>query len=129
MALAILPTVVVLVHDNVEHGDRDHRARARLGRRRGRRDGHRPPVAMTAMPQLVSLFNAVGGGAAALIALGDAIHHDGSVPLGQLPVSTTLATVLDLLIGGVTFSGSLVAAGKLQGGSRAGRSCSAAGTG
>ena len=38
---------------------------------------------MTAMPQLVSLFNAVGGGAAALIALGDAIEHAGSVPLGR----------------------------------------------
>ena len=70
---------------------------------------------MTAMPQLVSVLNAVGGGAAALIALADAIGHDGSVPLGQLPVSTTLATVLDLLIGGVTFSGSVVAAGKLAG--------------
>ena len=72
-------------------------------------------VAMTAMPQLVSVLNAVGGGAAALIALADAIHHDGSLPLAQVPVSTTLATFLDLLIGGVTFSGSVVAAGKLAG--------------
>ncbi len=72
-------------------------------------------VAMTEMPQLVSVLNAVGGGAAALIALADAIRHDGSVPLGQLPVSTTLTTFLDLLIGGVTFSGSVVAAGKLAG--------------
>jgi NAD(P) transhydrogenase subunit beta len=37
------------------------------------------------------------------------------VPLGSLPVSTTLTTFLDLLIGGVTLSGSLVAAGKLAG--------------
>jgi NAD(P) transhydrogenase subunit beta len=70
---------------------------------------------MTAMPQLVSVLNAVGGGAAALIALADALHHEGSVPLAQVPVSTTLATFLDLLIGGVTFSGSVVAAGKLAG--------------
>jgi proton-translocating NAD(P)+ transhydrogenase subunit beta len=62
-------------------------------------------VRMTAMPQLVSLFNAVGGGAAALIALGDR------------PASTQAAVtgVLDVLIGMVTFSGSLVAAGKLAG--------------
>jgi NAD(P) transhydrogenase subunit beta len=67
------------------------------------------------MPQLVSVLNAVGGGAAALIALADAIRHDGSLPLAQLPVATTLATSLDLLIGGITFSGSVVAAGKLAG--------------
>jgi len=67
-------------------------------------------VKMTAMPQLVSLFNAVGGGAAALIAFGDALP--GST--GR-PTSTTLATFLDVLIGAVTFSGSLIAAGKLAG--------------
>ncbi|MFG1913161.1 NAD(P)(+) transhydrogenase (Re/Si-specific) subunit beta [Kribbella sp. NPDC048928] len=67
-------------------------------------------VKMTAMPQLVSLFNAVGGGAAALIAFSDALP--GSA--GQ-PVSTTLTTFLDVLIGAITFSGSLVAAGKLAG--------------
>ena len=49
---------------------------------------------MTAMPQLVSLFNAVGGGAAALIAFGDAIDHAGSLHLSRLPVSTTLTTFL-----------------------------------
>ncbi len=72
-------------------------------------------IQMTSMPQLVSLFNAVGGGAAALIAAGDAVSHAGSQPLGQLPIRTTLTTTLDLLIGGVTFSGSLVAGGKLAG--------------
>jgi NAD(P) transhydrogenase subunit beta len=70
-------------------------------------------VQMTAMPQLVSIFNAVGGGAAALIAihdytrLADAVHG--------VPVSTTITTVLDVIIGSVTFSGSIIAAGKLQG--------------
>jgi NAD(P) transhydrogenase subunit beta len=54
-------------------------------------------------------------GAAALIAFGDAIKHAGSVGVGQLPVSTTLTTFLDLLIGGITFSGSLIAGGKLAG--------------
>jgi len=70
-------------------------------------------VKMTDMPQLVSLFNAVGGGAAALIAFGDAVAHIGS--LGDLPMQTSLTTVLDLIIGGITFSGSLIASGKLAG--------------
>jgi NAD(P) transhydrogenase subunit beta len=66
-------------------------------------------VSMTSMPQLVSLFNAVGGGAAALIAIAD-YDHDPRVSAG-----TATATVLDVLIGGITFSGSLLAAAKLQG--------------
>jgi NAD(P) transhydrogenase subunit beta len=70
-------------------------------------------VKMTAMPQLVSLFNAVGGGAAALIAIDDYLRVAGSG--ATLPLETTVATVLDVLIGCVTFTGSLVASGKLQG--------------
>ncbi len=66
-------------------------------------------VAMTQMPQLVSLFNAVGGGAAALIAIAD-YQHDPHISWG-----IALATVLDVFIGGITFSGSLIAAAKLQG--------------
>jgi NAD(P) transhydrogenase subunit beta len=68
-------------------------------------------VKMTAMPQLVSLFNAVGGGAAALIAIDDFIRLSGS----KVPFDTTVATVLDVVIGSITFSGSLIASGKLQG--------------
>jgi H+-translocating NAD(P) transhydrogenase subunit beta len=70
-------------------------------------------VQMTAMPQLVSMFNAVGGGAAALVAVYGYIH-DESAPGGVLG-STTVFTVLDVIIGAVTFTGSLIAAGKLQG--------------
>jgi proton-translocating NAD(P)+ transhydrogenase subunit beta len=70
-------------------------------------------VQMTAMPQLVSVFNAVGGGAAALVAITDYVRVAGaSVGVAE---STTIATILDVLIGAVTFSGSIVAAGKLQG--------------
>ena len=69
-------------------------------------------VAMTAMPQLVSLFNAVGGGAAAIVALFDYGHVVGT-PDEQ--ISTAIFVVLGVLIGSVTFSGSLVASGKLQG--------------
>jgi proton-translocating NAD(P)+ transhydrogenase subunit beta len=66
-------------------------------------------VKMTAMPQLVSMFNAVGGGAAALIAIADYAHDP------HLPAGTVTATVLDVVIGSVTFTGSLIAAAKLQG--------------
>src|SRR5258708_7035272 len=70
-------------------------------------------VQMTAMPQLVSMFNAVGGGAAALVAIHDYIHVAGAV--GGVAESTTVTTLLDVIIGSVTFSGSIIAAGKLQG--------------
>ena len=71
-------------------------------------------VAMTAVPQLVSLFNAVGGGAAALIAAADFVRLNGAHS-GGISTRTMLATVLDVIIGSVTFSGSLIAAGKLVG--------------
>ncbi len=67
-------------------------------------------VKMTAMPQLVSLFNAVGGGAAALIAIDDYLRLT-AAPSPQINV----ATVLDIVIGSITFTGSLIASGKLQG--------------
>jgi NAD(P) transhydrogenase subunit beta len=67
-------------------------------------------VKMTAMPQLVSLFNAVGGGAAALIAIDDYLRLT-AVPSPQVNV----ATVLDIVIGSITFTGSLIASGKLMG--------------
>ena len=70
-------------------------------------------IQMTAIPQLVSMFNSVGGGAAALVAIYGyyyAESHAGGV-LG----TTTVSTVLDVIIGSVTFSGSIIAAGKLQG--------------
>jgi H+-translocating NAD(P) transhydrogenase subunit beta len=69
-------------------------------------------VQMTAMPQLVSLFNAVGGGAAALVAIDDYLRVVGT---GEETISTALFVVLGVVIGCVTFSGSLIASGKLQG--------------
>lgn len=53
-------------------------------------------VAMTAMPQLVSLFNAVGGGAAALVAVHDYLGS------ADVPTRTAVATALDVIIGTVT---------------------------
>jgi len=69
-------------------------------------------VKMTAMPQLVSLFNAVGGGAAALVAIQDYLRIGTQ---GGANVSTSIFVVLGAAIGCVTFSGSLIASGKLQG--------------
>jgi NAD(P) transhydrogenase subunit beta len=67
-------------------------------------------VKMTAMPQLVSLFNAVGGGAAALIAIDDYLGIAGTPGL-----VANVAIVLDIIIGSITFTGSLIASGKLMG--------------
>jgi NAD(P) transhydrogenase subunit beta len=76
-------------------------------------------VAMTSMPQLVSLFNAVGGAAAALLALNDFIALDGHrVLTGGVPGLDgwrTLFIIADVIIGSVTFTGSLIASAKLMG--------------
>ena len=70
-------------------------------------------VPMTAMPQLVSVFNAVGGGAAALVAIQDFLDH--GTASGGATVAMTMFVVLGVVIGSITFTGSLVASGKLQG--------------
>ena len=69
-------------------------------------------VKMTAMPQMVALFNGVGGGAAALIALSE-FHHLAPAP-GRIGADETVSIVLSALIGSVSFAGSLVAFAKLQ---------------
>jgi proton-translocating NAD(P)+ transhydrogenase subunit beta len=70
-------------------------------------------VKMTAMPQLVSLFNAVGGGAAALIAIEDYLKLNEAGAAVRL--DTNIFIVLDIIIGSITFTGSIIASGKLQG--------------
>jgi NAD(P) transhydrogenase subunit beta len=69
-------------------------------------------VKMTAMPQMVALFNGVGGGAAALIALAE-IHRLLPEP-GTPKVDISLAIALSALIGSISFAGSMVAFAKLQ---------------
>jgi NAD(P) transhydrogenase subunit beta len=69
-------------------------------------------VKMTAMPQMVALFNGVGGGAAALVALAD-FHHVDPDP-GRIKADVGISIVLSALIGGISFAGSLVAFAKLQ---------------
>ena len=70
-------------------------------------------IQMTAIPQLVSMFNSVGGGAAALVAIYG--YYEAESRVGGVLGTTTVFTVLDVIIGSVTFSGSIIAAGKLQG--------------
>src|SRR5439155_25964134 len=56
-------------------------------------------VKMTAMPQMVALFNGVGGGAAALVALSD-FHRSAPDP-GRLPASVSVSIILSALIGSI----------------------------
>jgi NAD(P) transhydrogenase subunit beta len=69
-------------------------------------------VKMTAMPQMVALFNGVGGGAAALIALGE-LHRILPEP-GRPTLDISGAIALSGLIGSISFAGSMVAFAKLQ---------------
>ena len=67
---------------------------------------------MTAMPQMVALFNGVGGGAVALVALSE--YHERIPEPGDIPLDTLIPTLLACVIGAVSFSGSLIAFAKLQ---------------
>ena len=67
-------------------------------------------VKMTAMPQLVAIFNGVGGGAASLVSITEFIHIKSSHPATYV----TLEVLLGVLIGTVSFAGSAIAFAKLQ---------------
>ena len=69
-------------------------------------------VRMTAMPQMVALFNGVGGGAAALISLAE-FHLHAPDP-GTLKVDISASIALSAIIGSISFSGSMIAFAKLQ---------------
>jgi NAD(P) transhydrogenase subunit beta len=69
-------------------------------------------VRMTAMPQMVALFNGMGGGAAGLVAFGEIWR--GLAQGGALPLPALLTGLVTVLIGGVSLSGSLLAFAKLQ---------------
>jgi NAD(P) transhydrogenase subunit beta len=69
-------------------------------------------VKMTAMPQMVAIFNGCGGGAAALVAAGELLKRIGA---GEtLTVDQSLTTILSAVIGAISFSGSIIAYLKLQ---------------
>ena len=67
-------------------------------------------VKMTAMPQLVAIFNGVGGGAASLVSITEFIHIKSSHPATYV----ILEVLLGVLIGTVSFAGSAIAFAKLQ---------------
>src|ERR1700687_773239 len=69
-------------------------------------------VKMTAMPQMVALFNGVGGGGAALVSLPE-LHRILPEP-GAPKVDIGLAIVLSALIGSISFAGSMIAFAKLE---------------
>ena len=73
-------------------------------------------VKMTAMPEMVSLFNGMGGACAALISIVEFDHLMHQVSLGQPADGGTLLIIFaGLIIGTVSFAGSMVAWGKLNG--------------
>ncbi len=110
MIIAVAATLAIIIHGHLISGTgwAVMIAGALLGAGVGLYSAR--TVQMTAMPQLVSMFNAVGGGAAALVGV-----HDYMSAGARVSSTTTVTTLLDVIIGAVTFSGSLIAAGKLQG--------------
>ena len=71
-------------------------------------------VKMTAMPQMVALFNGVGGGAAALISLAELHLHLQLPHHVDLKPDISVAIVLSAMIGSISFAGSMIAFAKLQ---------------
>jgi H+-translocating NAD(P) transhydrogenase subunit beta len=70
-------------------------------------------VQMTAMPQMVAAFNGVGGGAAALVAVSE-FYRVEALGQGQETLVSAIAVLLSVVIGTVSFSGSIIAFTKLQ---------------
>ena len=70
-------------------------------------------VKMTAMPQMVAAFNGMGGGAAAMVALGDVLRLMRDTG-GVVPVAEGVPIVLSCAIGSISFAGSIIAFLKLQ---------------
>jgi NAD(P) transhydrogenase subunit beta len=68
-------------------------------------------VQMTAMPQMVAIFNGLGGIASALVAATEVVEGD----MAGIPPETVVTILISVLIGSVTFTGSFIAFGKLQG--------------
>ena len=79
-------------------------------------------VPMTAMPETVALFNGCGGMASLLVAVavalfqsGGAAAVDGAAAEGAGDLVSLISIVISVFVGAITFSGSIVAMGKLQG--------------
>ncbi len=74
-------------------------------------------VQMTAMPEMVSLFNGMGGACAMLISIIEFQHltENPSLDFASLPVGHILTIIIGMIIGSISFAGSMVAWGKLSG--------------
>lgn len=72
-------------------------------------------VQMTAMPQMVSLFNGVGAACVALISVVEFSHYNTTHTGNSLLNGLTLTIILGSIIGCISFSGSIIAWGKLEG--------------
>lgn len=71
-------------------------------------------VQMTGMPQMVGLLNGFGGGASALVALSE-YYTKTSAGIHGIEITEIITIILSILIGAITFTGSFIAFGKLQG--------------
>jgi NAD(P) transhydrogenase subunit beta len=71
-------------------------------------------VKMTAMPQMVAIFNGCGGGAAALVAAGELMKLMNGSNGDPLPLDQSVTAMLSTIIGALSFSGSIIAFLKLQ---------------
>jgi NAD(P) transhydrogenase subunit beta len=71
-------------------------------------------VKMTAMPQMVAIFNGCGGGAASLVAMGELMKTLSAANGNPLPFDFSITTMLTAAIGALSFSGSIIAFLKLQ---------------
>jgi len=110
MTIAILATI--FLYKNPESGERLHNygwifGGLLIGGVVGTLSAKK--VQMTAMPEMVSLFNGMGGACAMLISLIE--HHHNPAP----PTGILLVIVLGMIIGTVSFAGSIIAWGKLNG--------------
>jgi NAD(P) transhydrogenase subunit beta len=126
MGIAILGTIF-LYQDAEGHGLRNHAwifAGLTIGAFIGTLAAKK--VKMTAMPEMVSLFNGMGGACAALISIVEFNHlvhgfsQEAYAAVGytffqQLDKTTLLIILLGLIIGSISFAGSMVAWGKLNG--------------
>ncbi len=72
-------------------------------------------VKMTAMPEMVSLFNGMGGACAALISFIEFEHLHSQIISGGITTGVLLTILLGLIIGSISFAGSIIAWGKLNG--------------
>ena len=71
-------------------------------------------VQMTAMPQMVALFNGMGGATAALVSVAEYLRLSAESGPASVGAGEATSIVLGTAIGAISFTGSLIAFGKLQ---------------